>query len=854
MTHGTGSHDRGSGPTGLVFALWLARLGVRTRVVDKALQPGTTSRALVVQARTLELYRQIGLSEPLVQEGLGFTAINVWVRGRKRGRAEVGTLGRGLSPFPFLLIYPQDEHERTLLAYLEREGVEVERGMEVVEVEGGKSAVRVGLRDQGGTLERCEVPWLAACDGARSTVREATGTSFPGGTYAHRFYVADVEAEGEAVNGELNISFDRAQFLGVFPLKGRGRVRLIGAIHEGDGQGEDVGWDDVHKDAVQATGIRVKRVNWFSTYRVHHRVANHFRAGRIFLLGDAAHIHSPVGGQGMNTGIGDAVNLSWKLAMVLRGEAEESILDSYEIERIAFARRLVATTDRIFQLVSRPGPLANRMRTLAPLFFSVMFRLPPVRRYLFRTASQIAIQYRGGPLSEGRAGTVRGGDRLPWVEPVGGGQDNYAPLASLRWQVHLYGDSNTGIASACQKLGLPLQVFSFGPAQSRAGLVRNGTYLVRPDGYVALADPAASPIRLEQYIETRRLRLNEAGERGVPLGRDLASPHSGSSLESQRVHMERRVLGRQNLPVSAVGLGCMSLGIADAVALIRRALHLGVTLFDTANVYGDSEIKVGKALRGHRFGVALATKFGMVRGERGMETVDGRPANVYASCDASLRRLGVEHIDLYYLHRVDPRVPIEDTIGAMAELVRQGKIGHLGLSEAAPETIRRAHRVHPMTALQVEYSLWSRDPEVELLPTLRELGIGLVAYSPLGRGFLAGRFRSMDDLASADWRRTNPRFQGENLARNLALADQVRGMAAEKGCTPAQLALAWVLASGKDVVPIPGTSSMARLEENIAATNVRLTADDLARLDVLSPRGAAAGARYSHPMMEMVNR
>jgi len=330
--------------------------------------------------------------------------------------------------------------------------------------------------------------------------------------------------------------------------------------------------------------------------------------------------------------------------------------------------------------------------------------------------------------------------------------------------------------------------------------------------------------------------------------------------------MERRILGQQGLPVSAIGFGCMSLGIADvysssvrddesAVALVRRALDLGVTFLDTANVYGDSELKVGKALAGRRMGVVLATKFGIIADSPGVNRgVDGRPAHVYASCEASLRRLGVDHIDLYYVHRVDPKIPIEDTVGAMAELVRQGKVGHLGLSEAAPATIRRAHQVHPITALQVEYSLWSRDPEDELLPTLRELGIGLVAYSPLGRGFLAGRFKTLDDLAPDDWRRTSPRFQGENLEKNLALANRVHELAAEKNCTASQLALAWVLAQGADVVPIPGTSSVARLEENLAAADLRLTSADLARLDAIAPRGVAAGARYAPPMMDMLNR
>jgi aryl-alcohol dehydrogenase-like predicted oxidoreductase len=330
--------------------------------------------------------------------------------------------------------------------------------------------------------------------------------------------------------------------------------------------------------------------------------------------------------------------------------------------------------------------------------------------------------------------------------------------------------------------------------------------------------------------------------------------------------MKTRKLGANGPVVSELGLGCMSLGIADtysssirnddgAVALIRRALDLGVTLLDTANIYGDSERKVGKALQGRRDSVVLATKFGFVQQRIGAEErIDGSPRNVRVSCESSLRELGVDVIDLYYLHRVDATVPIEETVGAMADLVRQGKVRHLGLSEASPETIRRAHRTHPIAALQTEFSLWSRDPEDEVLPTVRELGIGFVAYSPLGRGFLANRFKSLDDLAPDDWRRTSPRFEGENFAKNLALVDQVNLLAREKGCTPAQLALAWVLSRGSDVVPIPGTSSIARLEENVRAAEVRLTADESKQLDEIAPLGAAIGARYASKGMTLLNR
>ena len=299
----------------------------------------------------------------------------------------------------------------------------------------------------------------------------------------------------------------------------------------------------------------------------------------------------------------------------------------------------------------------------------------------------------------------------------------------------------------------------------------------------------------------------------------------------------------------------MSLGIGDiytsdvrdddaAVALIRRALDLGVTFLDTADIYGDSELKVGRAIHGRRADVVLATKFGFVQSKIGSEErIDGRPEHVRTACDQSLRRLGTDYVDVYYLHRVDPTVPIEDTVGAMADLVRQGKVRHLGLSEVSAATLRRARAVHPIAAVQTEYSLFSRDVEDELFPTLRELQVALVAYSPLGRGFLAGRFRRLEDLAPDDWRRKNPRFQGGAFERNVALADRVRELAATKGCTPAQLALAWLL-SREGVVPIPGTSSVERLTENAGALDVRLTPEELDEIERRSPKGAVAGERY----------
>jgi 2-polyprenyl-6-methoxyphenol hydroxylase-like FAD-dependent oxidoreductase len=418
-----------------------------------------------------------------------------------------------------MFVFPQDQHERLLIGALAEAGVQVERGLELTgftETEGG---VRAVLQDGQGARQACEAAYIAGCDGARSRTREVIGANFPGGTYSQLFYVADVQASGEAIDGALNIDLDESDFLAIFPMKAQGRVRLIGVVRDARAANpEALTFADVSDRAIQQLKLKIDQVNGFSTYHVHHRVADRFRRGRAFLLGDAAHIHSPAGGQGMNTGIGDAVNLAWKLAAVVKAKAPAALLDSYEPERIGFARRLVATTDQVFTLASSPGEAAKRIRTLAvPRLAPALMGLGVVRRFAFRTVSQLAVNYRHGPLSAGAAGEVWGGDRLPWTR-FKDGRDNFAPLTALAWQVHVYGEAPEGLAEVCAEQGLPLHAFAWEPGIRKAGLKRGALYLVRPDGYVALADPLGNAARLVQYMDAQEIELGDAG------GRLIAQP------------------------------------------------------------------------------------------------------------------------------------------------------------------------------------------------------------------------------------------------------------------------------------------------------------------------------------------
>ncbi|HEX4767816.1 MAG TPA: FAD-dependent monooxygenase [Lichenihabitans sp.] len=497
----------GAGPTGLVLALWLSKLGTKVRLIDTTAEPGTTSRALAVHARTLELYRQLDLADAVVEAGHTVPAVNLWVRGRKEAEVSFTDIGADLTPYPFLHIFPQDEHERLLIDRLETFGVTVERRTELVGYVDDGHRVTARLRGPSGAEERCGAHYIAGCDGASSRVRHVMGVEFPGGTYQRLFYVADVDASGPPIDGKLHIDLDEADFLAVFPLAGRGRARLIGTVRdERAAQLGTLKFDDVKDRAIEQLKLKVGEVNWFSTYRVHHRVTDHFRKGRAFLLGDAAHIHSPVGGQGMNTGIGDAINLAWKLEAVLRGRAPDRLLDSYETERIAFARRLVKTTDRAFTIVVSDGKLAELIRTrVVPIALPAATRTEAFRSWMFRTISQIMINYRDSPVSQGKAGEIRGGDRLPWVAAAGG--DNYGPLARLAWQVHVYGEVKTDLAAWCKAHNVPLHVFAWQPQHEAAGLARDALYLLRPDTYVALAEPSGSAEVLERYFADHGIGL-----------------------------------------------------------------------------------------------------------------------------------------------------------------------------------------------------------------------------------------------------------------------------------------------------------------------------------------------------------
>jgi 2-polyprenyl-6-methoxyphenol hydroxylase-like FAD-dependent oxidoreductase len=497
----------GAGPSGLVLALWLRAMGVDVRIIDAAPGPGTTSRALAVQARTLELYRQLDLAQAVVDEGHPIEFFNLWAEGQHRARIPLGAIGAGLTPYPFFHIYPQDRHEQLLVERLAAAGLEVERRLSLTGFEQHADHVEARLADADGKETRCAARWLIGCDGAHSTVRDVMGTGFPGGTYRQVFYVADIEGDSPALNGELHIDLDEADILAVFATAPQARGRLVGTVRDDRAEhAETLQFSDVSQRAIDNLMISVHMVNWFSTYRVHHRVAGQFRRGRAFLVGDAGHIHSPAGGQGMNTGIGDAINLAWKLAAVSRGQAPEALLDSYEAERLPFAQRLVHTTDRAFSFLTADGPVAEIVRTgIVPRLMPLVGKLPAAREFLFRTISQTLVHYRTAPLNAGHAGKVHGGDRLPWVRFEGG--DNFAPLPRPGWQVHVYGSTQADLVTWCALHGVALRRYDWQEACAQAGLARDAIYLLRPDSYVGLAAGTPAVEALDDYLRANAIRL-----------------------------------------------------------------------------------------------------------------------------------------------------------------------------------------------------------------------------------------------------------------------------------------------------------------------------------------------------------
>jgi 2-polyprenyl-6-methoxyphenol hydroxylase-like FAD-dependent oxidoreductase len=474
----------GAGPTGMVLALWLARAGVRVRIVDPRMAAGEASRAMAVHARTLELYAQLGLAEAVVAGGIPMDHIAVRTRGVERAKVAIGAGGEGISPFPYVLTYPQDDHERLLEKALLAAGVAIERGVQVVGLDQTSTSVHVRL-DSASGAERTHVDYLCGCDGAGSRVRHALGLDFAGGTYEQTFYVTDAMVEGPAADHGVSVCMNAEGFCLVMPVRRTGAYRLIGVVQDSQGRGEHFTFEDVREQVERTTGLKVNEVNWFSTYRSHHRMASSFASGRVYLAGDAAHIHSPAGGQGMNTGIGDAINLGWKLASVLHRRADASILSTYATERMAFARELLQSTDRAFRLIASDGSFGRFWRTgLLPHVIRAVAAFKGTPRLAFRVVSQVRIAYHDSALSAGRAGKLRGGDRLPWLPA--GEADNFAPLTSRDWQLHVYGEPGPGVRRLAYNTGLPLHSYIHGAKAHAAGIPTGTVCLVRPDGYIAV--------------------------------------------------------------------------------------------------------------------------------------------------------------------------------------------------------------------------------------------------------------------------------------------------------------------------------------------------------------------------------
>ena len=487
----------GAGPTGLVLALWLARSGVSFRIIEKNDGPGQASRAMAIQARTLEFYRQLGIAEQVIASGIRVRGGHLREGSRVIANFPFDDIGSDISPFPFVLSFPQDDHEHLLVKCLEEAGIRVEWSTQLIQCKEEGQQVNATLR-KGDAEEHCEFAYVCGCDGAHSTVRQGLGLNFPGGTYEQLFYVADVQPNGLAFDDAVNACLSPDSFILAFPVRSSGMFRLIGIVPQEIASHENLTFEEIRPYVKKQIDVDVHRVNWFSTYRVHHRVADHFRHGRIFIAGDAGHIHSPAGGQGMNTGIGDAVNLAWKLATVIRGRTNPAVLDTYESERIAFARTLVATTDRLFQFAVSNDLQAKLMRGVFLRYIApVALRFRAARKAQFRLISQTRIHYRDtSALSRGAAGDIHGGDRLPWIES----QNNFQPLGLLDWQIHVYGAATDTLRTVATRWNLPIHSFPWDKQAESAGLARDAIYLVRPDGHIALAQPDQNVAQLEKLL------------------------------------------------------------------------------------------------------------------------------------------------------------------------------------------------------------------------------------------------------------------------------------------------------------------------------------------------------------------
>ena len=499
----------GAGPTGLVLALRLAAHGVSFRIIEKNPGPGLASRAMALHARTLEFYDQLGFADEIVGLGLKVETIHLRNTGREVAELNLNDMGKGLSPYPYMLGFPQDDHEKFLVGKLEQRGIKVEWNTTLVNFTQNDAAVHVVI-DREGTEESFTASYVCGCDGARSRVREVLGLGFSGGTYNHLYYVADVKLDGiNATDGFVNVN--AKGFALAMPVRSSGMTRLIGIMPDRPDSAPKPTFEDVRPISEPLLGVKVKEVNWFSTYHAHHRVAEHFQKGRCFILGDAGHIHSPTGGQGMNTGIGDAVNLSWKLAHVVQGRARPSLLDTFESERIAFAHTLISTTDRAFNVIVSPNMDGRIFRGfILPRVLPILTKFPAMRRLIFKAVSQIQIAYRQSEISSGKAGHISAGDRLPWVPESA--LENYHPLRSMDWQVHVYGQAESDLQKICDRLQIELYVFPWSVLAQERQILKDSCFLVRPDGYIALASIISFTQKLETYAAEKKFEFGSSAD------------------------------------------------------------------------------------------------------------------------------------------------------------------------------------------------------------------------------------------------------------------------------------------------------------------------------------------------------